>query len=449
MANILVDNYSNQKEKKFFPSSDLEPVPETDATTVNQLGNFIAQKVAANQPAPIQPSPSIVAEEPAIAQTPVTPVTPSRNALANIYPRRVDSATAVPSTERDITPTVEPSEHEKYWGNKVFGKIPLDQFVQLSGMLAHSFNPEDPLGKMLAEMGAGAYKERIKREQEGPNMLLQRRLTAAKLASAERNNEAQIRLGEFIDAWPELETSLRNAGYSDTAIENERLTRLNNIFTPYFPTKGVPLQSKFFGEKENRVLKAADAERRIDEAIARGERFERTLDERRRHNIVMEQLADIRQKMAAQEKEGKVDKTLVQVEDEWGNMVWKPRSEAVGGVAKRRYTSQQLIKAENLLRNPEAVKASNVDDLTSVVDAFNAGATKPHAFRVAKKVRNVPGVNIDLPGTESYEVEEVKLPKGKNGQQITTSDVRDLAVKRGISFDQALTDVINFYGKAK
>jgi len=81
-----------------------------------------------------------------------------------------------------ITPATSPipgqTSLEKYWGQPVWkGGMPLDQFVQLTGAAAHAFAPEEPsgiLGKSLSDIAGGAYKERMRREYEGPNELLKR-----------------------------------------------------------------------------------------------------------------------------------------------------------------------------------------------------------------------------------------------------------------------------------
>ena len=78
-----------------------------------------------------------------------------------------------------------PDKFQQYWSQPVMGNMPLDQFVRLAGMASHAIDPTGPggrLGKDLSAMGGEAYKERSRREYEGPNRLLQQQIAKATLA---------------------------------------------------------------------------------------------------------------------------------------------------------------------------------------------------------------------------------------------------------------------------
>lgn len=96
------------------------------------------------------------------------------------------------------------TELEKYWGQPIWkGGIPLDRFVQLTGMAAHAFAPDEPsgrLGRGLAEIATGANTERIRREYEGPNELLRQKYLRAQIANAEGPEKA-TEWEDFRDNW--------------------------------------------------------------------------------------------------------------------------------------------------------------------------------------------------------------------------------------------------------
>lgn len=446
MANFLMDEFPAVVKQKDW----VAPSVEVNNTDTEQLGNFLAQKIAASQPVKVEANPEymqatpqvampVSGAEPAIAQTPIVPVEPTKNTLVAAQQQQQQPVPVTPAE------TLAPSEHSKYWGNKVFGKIPLDQFVQMAGMLANSFNPEDPLGKQLATMGGEAYKERIKQEYEGPNKLLEQKLKQEQLKSKISGNLTQTRMSEFIQSWPERENTLRASGMSQKDLDREFSKGVTNIMTEGFPTRGAALVEKSISGKEALLMKDLDREAKIDEAIRRGERFQRTQEERERHNRVMEEIGKIRTEM--RDKAEKEDKTLVQVEDENGNMIWKKRSEIVPGeVAKPRYTLPQLTKFKTILRNPKAVSAK-VEDITAAAEAVNTHGNEPSVFLPETLEKQFVGTNQKVPFTkDTINVKEVRLPKNKQGQQIYSSDVRKLASKRGITFEEAAKEVIKFYG---
>jgi len=108
-------------------------------------------------------------------------LTPPKNIL--------NTLSAAPTTAAAPTaPAIPKDTLSEYWGQPVVGKMPLDQFVRTAGMAASAIDPTGPsgrLGRDLAGMGAEAYGERMKREYESPNKLLQRRLALAQIKEAE------------------------------------------------------------------------------------------------------------------------------------------------------------------------------------------------------------------------------------------------------------------------
>lgn len=59
-----------------------------------------------------------------------------------------------------------------YWKQPVFGKMPLDKFVQLAGLAAHALDPTGPGGRMgagLAQMGGQAQQDRLGYEEREQN----------------------------------------------------------------------------------------------------------------------------------------------------------------------------------------------------------------------------------------------------------------------------------------
>ena len=76
-----------------------------------------------------------------------------------------------------------------FWGQKTMGNMPLDQFVQVAGMLSNAISPNTPQGRMgagLSRMGGSAYNERMQREYDAPDKELDRRLRRAQISTAER-----------------------------------------------------------------------------------------------------------------------------------------------------------------------------------------------------------------------------------------------------------------------
>lgn len=88
-----------------------------------------------------------------------------------------------PSMGKPTTPMMD------YWKKPVIGKMPLDQFVSIAGLLSQALAPETPMGRaggVLGTMGTQMYGERMRREYEEPERELRRRVSRAQLAKAER-----------------------------------------------------------------------------------------------------------------------------------------------------------------------------------------------------------------------------------------------------------------------
>jgi hypothetical protein len=112
---------------------------------------------------------------------------------------------AIDRSRSPETPVIPPVDKDSaYWGQMV-GKtgIPLDRFVQLAGMLSGAIDPTGAagrLGKDLSAMGGKAYEDRISRERNAPNALLQKRLAEAKVADAEGTSPNAILNKRLLEA---------------------------------------------------------------------------------------------------------------------------------------------------------------------------------------------------------------------------------------------------------
>lgn len=154
------------------------------------------------------------------------------NVLYNFKPKTDLEVLAVnPSLERKnvllnrkaafpaIEETLPPDKSSQYWGQKVVGNMPLDQFVRLAGMAGHAFAPNEPMGRLgagLYQMGTEAAAERKKREYEGPNELLRRQLVRAQLRRA--NAETDKLENAVPTEWESFYNSALKAGIPETEI---------------------------------------------------------------------------------------------------------------------------------------------------------------------------------------------------------------------------------------
>jgi len=143
-------------------------------------------------------------QKPEPYQMPESPSAPMQN-MENPIPSELTTnllgnnmLMATPQAPPAATTPKEPSDtFSDYWKTPVVGKIPLDRFVQMAGMISHSFAPDTPWGRMganLQQMGSLAAAERARREEkerdrqlELPKEALQLRLLEAKIKGAEKD----------------------------------------------------------------------------------------------------------------------------------------------------------------------------------------------------------------------------------------------------------------------
>jgi len=218
-----------------------------------------------------------------------------------------DASTSFPSPPQ--------TEYEKYWKTPVGTSkynMPLDQFVNIAGLAAKYLDPQNPVANDLIKMGGEAYKERARREYEGPNVLLERRLRSAQAQAAESGLAGQKAMGDYVSSWPQRELTLKQKGMTQDAVDSEFVKGMIATIAPHSPEKAAALQEKMIEAKENRKLReyAQDmkdyfSELKIDQAIASGLRAERTLEEQKRHNKVIEKFREdeITSKQAKEEEE--------------------------------------------------------------------------------------------------------------------------------------------------
>jgi len=179
--------------------------------------------------------------------------------------------------------------------------MPLDQFVQLTGAAAHAFAPEEPsgiLGKSLSDIAGGAYKERMRREYEGPNELLKRTAADLQLQSAKRELEGQQKVGNFISAWPEREVTLKEQGKNPEDIDKAFINEMITTIAPYDAKTAMNLKERAIEAAANNKLKEYAQgikdtynQWRLDIANARTELEGKKFEEQKRHNRATETVA--------------------------------------------------------------------------------------------------------------------------------------------------------------
>ena len=308
MANSLLDLYTFPKKK------------EVSVYPKNEMYNLLYKEnpsIATPEVEPVSSSDSVVAQTAiANANTPTKTVPDFSGALPTplTQPKPQNIIAQAPAT---TTPPYTPqTEYEKYWKTPVGTSkynMPLDQFVNIAGLAAKYLDPQNPVANDLIRMGGEAYKERARREYEGPNVLLQRRLHSAQAQAAESGIASQKAVGDYITNWPKKELSLKEKGItSREALDTEYIKGMIATIAPYSPEKAASLQEKMIEARENRKLReyAQDMkdyfnELKIDQAIANGLRAERTLEEQKRHNKIIEKFREeeITDKKAKREEE--------------------------------------------------------------------------------------------------------------------------------------------------
>jgi len=307
MANSLLDLYTFPKKK------------EVSVYPKNEMYNLLYKEnpsIATPEVEPVSSSDSVVAQTAiANANTPAKAVPDFSGALPTplTQPKPQNIIAQAPAT---TTPPYTPqTEYEKYWKTPVGTSkynMPLDQFVRIAGLAAKYFDPQNPVANDLIRMGGEAYKERARREYEGPNVLLERRLRSAQAQTAESGLAGQKAMGDYVSSWPQRELTLKQKGMTQDAVDSEFVKGMIATIAPHSPEKAAALQEKMIEAKENRKLReyAQDMkdyfnELKIDQAIASGLRAERTLEEQKRHNKIIEKFREeeITDKKAKREEE--------------------------------------------------------------------------------------------------------------------------------------------------
>lgn len=178
MANSLLDLYTfpKKKEVSVYPKNEMynllykenPSIATPEVEPVSSSDSVVAQTAIRNANTPAKTIPDFSGALP----TPMTQPKP-QNVMAQ--------------TSTQTAPYTPQTEFEKYWKTPVGTEkynIPLDQFVNIAGLAAKYLDPKNPVANDLIRMGGEAYKERARREYEGPNVLLQRQLAQEQLRKA-------------------------------------------------------------------------------------------------------------------------------------------------------------------------------------------------------------------------------------------------------------------------
>ncbi len=324
MANSLLDLYTfpKKKEVSVYPKNEMynllykenPSIATPEVEPVSSSDSVVAQTAIRNANTPAKTIPDFSGALP----TPMTQPKP-QNVMAQ--------------TSTQTAPYTPQTEFEKYWKTPVGTSkynMPLDQFVNIAGLAAKYLDPQNPVANDLIRMGGEAYKERARREYEGPNVLLERRLRSAQAQTAESSLAGQKAMGDYVNNWSQKELALKEKGMTQEAIDSEFVKGMISTIAPYSPREAAALQERMIEARENRRLREYTqnmkdyfTELRIDQAIANGERAERTLKEQIRHNQVMEQMRgqEITGKETRSEERKDEWKTFAVVTDESGKKI--------------------------------------------------------------------------------------------------------------------------------
>ena len=130
----------------------------------------------------------------------------SRKPPPNVTP----SPKKLPLEDRDKTPITNLTDRSParqklmdYWKKPVMGKMLLDQFVSITGSLAHAIAPDTPQGRVgaaLSQMAQPIYAKRMEQEMEAPERELDRRLKEARIKDLERE-EAPEQWDAYYKRW--------------------------------------------------------------------------------------------------------------------------------------------------------------------------------------------------------------------------------------------------------
>lgn len=369
MANSLLDLYTfpKKKEVSVYPKNEMynllykenPSIATPEVEPVSSSDSVVAQTAIRNANTPAKTIPDFSGALP----TPMTQPKP-QNVMAQ--------------TSTQTAPYTPQTEFEKYWKTPVGTSkynMPLDQFVNIAGLAAKYLDPQNPVANDLIRMGGEAYKERARREYEGPNVLLERRLRSAQAQTAESSLAGQKAMGDYVNNWSQKELALKEKGMTQEAIDSEFVKGMISTIAPYSPREAAALQERMIEARENRRLREYTqnmkdyfTELRIDQAIANGERAERTLKEQIRHNQVMEQ-------MRGQEITGKETRSEERKDE------WKTFAVVTDESGKKRYVQENKAGVIRYADVPEGADISRIPATTP--DAV----TKLMNVKLAPKVK--------------------------------------------------------------
>jgi len=245
MANSLLDLYTFPKKK------------EVSVYPKNEMYNLLYKEnpsIATPEVEPVSSSDSVVAQTAiANANTPTKTVPDFSGALPTplTQPKPQNIIVQAPAT---TTPPYTPqTEYEKYWKTPVGTSkynMPLDQFVRIAGLAAKYFDPQNPVANDLIRMGGEAYKERARREYEGPNVLLQRQLAQEHLRKLQEEApkawdifyKEQTKLGkkpeDIVKEWNKITRESQAINYHYTEDEKGNVSTFVNGQLVSGPGKG-------------------------------------------------------------------------------------------------------------------------------------------------------------------------------------------------------------------
>ena len=245
MANSLLDLYTFPKKK------------EVSVYPKNEMYNLLYKEnpsIATPEVEPVSSSDSVVAQTAiANANTPAKAVPDFSGALPTplTQPKLQNIIAQAPAT---TTPPYTPqTEYEKYWKTPVGTSkynMPLDQFVKVAGLAAKYFDPQNPIANDLIRMGGEAYKERARREYEGPNVLLQRQLAQEHLRKLQEEApkawdifyKEQTKLGkkpeDIVKEWNKITRESQAINYHYTEDEKGNVSTFVNGQLVSGPGKG-------------------------------------------------------------------------------------------------------------------------------------------------------------------------------------------------------------------
>jgi len=244
MANSLLDLYTfpKKKEVSVYPKNEMynllykenPSIATPEVEPVSSSDSVVAQTAIRNANTPAKTIPDFSGALP----TPMTQPKP-QNVMAQ--------------TSTQTAPYTPQTEFEKYWKTPVGTSkynMPLDQFVRIAGLAAKYFDPQNPVANDLIRMGGEAYKERARREYEGPNVLLQRQLAQEHLRKLQEEApkawdifyKEQTKLGkkpeDIVKEWNKITRESQAINYHYTEDEKGNVSTFVNGQLVSGPGKG-------------------------------------------------------------------------------------------------------------------------------------------------------------------------------------------------------------------